>query len=114
MATKIRANFVNKAKELVELEKLKNKDDPSKVDFIPHTLRRSYTPKKISQGKNDKFDFRDNIVPVRTKSTTRLELSSDHVELILNAVFIEKLSYQEVADKFKVKKALIGSLVKSK
>jgi hypothetical protein len=59
-----------------------------------------------------KADFKEAEVPSKRKCIPSHKLSIQTINEILEAVHVDKLSYEEVSDKFNITKAVIGNLVK--
>ena len=62
-------------------------------NFIPHSLRRNYTPKRNSQRESLHWQFKSPEIPSRCKPLTRNQLSSEQISAILQAVKTENWSF---------------------
>ncbi len=65
--------------------------------FVPHKLRRFYTPLKERAQPKHKEDFRAIELPDRQKTTHRKRLKRFTVSQIINTVMNGRKTYKEVA-----------------
>ena len=80
--------------------------------FVPHKLRRFYTPNKERAQPKHKEDFRAIELPERQKTTQRKRLSRYTVSQIINKVMAGSMTYKEVALQFKTTEVLVGKIVR--
>ena len=112
LATQIRGNFEQKAKAIVDNFRQEEQLDVESKVFVPHKLRRFYTPVKERAQPNLKADFKEIELPARKNTACRRKLRRHTVSQIINAVMAGGKTQQEVALQFGTTEVLVGKLVR--